>query len=75
VLKAEWLWRGGSCVVNDPFGAPGSTLLYVCLAPAQDLLVVVLVGLIWTARNLQERMAKALDEFKFCCLGKHFYGT
>jgi hypothetical protein len=35
----------------------------------------VLVGLIWTTRNLQEKMAKALAEFKFCRLGGHFYGT
>jgi hypothetical protein len=38
-------------------------------------LLVVLVGLIWTTRNLKKKVAKALAEFKFCCLGEHFYGT
>jgi hypothetical protein len=32
----------------------------------------VLVGLIWTIRNLQEKIAKALAEFKFCHSGNIF---
>jgi hypothetical protein len=33
----------------------------------------VLVGLIWTTNLQEKKMGKA--EFKFCRLGKHFYGT
>jgi hypothetical protein len=33
---------------------------------------LVLVGLLWTTINLQEKMTKALAEFKFRRLGKHF---
>jgi hypothetical protein len=36
---------------------------------------LVLVGLIWTTRYLQEKMTMALVEFNICYLGKHFYGT
>jgi len=31
VLKAAWHWGSDSSIVNDPFGEPGSTLLYVGL--------------------------------------------
>jgi len=31
VLKAAWLWGSDSSIVNDPFGEPGSTLLYAGL--------------------------------------------
>ena len=31
VLKAAWHWDSNSCVVNDPLGEPGHTLLYVGL--------------------------------------------
>jgi hypothetical protein len=63
-----------------PFGEPGSTPSYVCLPSARGgwwrlFNYPVLVGLIWTTRNVQEEMAKALAEFKFRHLGKHFYGT
>jgi hypothetical protein len=34
VPKAAWHWGGDSSVTNDPLGAPGSTLSYVCLPPA-----------------------------------------
>jgi hypothetical protein len=35
----------------------------------------VLLGLTWTTGNLQEKMSKALADFKICRLGKHFFGT
>jgi hypothetical protein len=45
------------------------TLLVVTSIPR------VLLELIWTTRNTQEEMAKALAKFKFRRLGKHFHGT
>jgi hypothetical protein len=31
MLRAAWHWGDGSGAANDPLGAPGSTLLYLCL--------------------------------------------
>jgi hypothetical protein len=70
-----WHQSGDSSVINDPFGALGSTPLYVCFPPAwgsaggKGFNSPILVGL-WTTRDLQEKMGKALAEFIFCCLGK-----
>jgi hypothetical protein len=78
VPKAAWHWGGDSSVVNDPFGAHSvvcmpSTCMGLCWwSPFNS---PILLGLIWTTRNLQKKMVKALAEFKFCHLGKHFYGT
>jgi hypothetical protein len=68
-------------VTDHPFGAPGSTPLYVWLPPPIRLCwwwlfnSPVFVVLLWTTGNLHEKMAKPLVEFKFCHLGKKFYGT
>jgi hypothetical protein len=80
VPKAAWHRGGDSSVTHNPFGTQGSTPSYVCLPLAWcfasgDFNSPILVGLIWTARNLQEKMAKALAELKFSLLGSHIYGT
>jgi hypothetical protein len=65
VPKPAWHWGGDSSATNDPFGAPGSTPSYVCLPLAWgsvdgDFNSPVLVGLIWTTKNLQEKVAKPM---------------
>jgi hypothetical protein len=77
VPKAAWRRGGNNNVANDPFGEPGSTPWHLCLPPAWRS-----AGGYWGSCginmdqiHLQEKMAKALAEFKFCRLGKHFYGT
>jgi hypothetical protein len=77
VPKAAWHWGGDSSVTKGPFGAPGNTPSYVCLphswgSVGGDFNSPVLVGLIWTTRNRQEKLAKALSQFKFRHFGKHF---
>jgi hypothetical protein len=78
VPTAAW-HCGDSSVTNDPFGAPGSTPSYVCLAPPMGLCwwwlfsSPVLVGQIWTTKNLMKKISKALGEFRFRRFDKHFF--
>jgi hypothetical protein len=65
-------------VANDPFMAPGSTLLYACLPTAWgdggDYLIPCFLCNHYGPQEIyRKKLAKALAEFKFCSLGKIFW--
>jgi hypothetical protein len=57
--KAAWCWSSDNSIANDPFGAPDGTPSCVCLPPPGAcgwwlFNCLVLVGLVWTARNVHK---------------------
>jgi hypothetical protein len=79
VLNAAGHGDGDSTVANNSLGASGITHRMYAFHLHGALLVVTLIPLfLWTSMDHKKftgKMAKALTEVKFHCLGKPYYGT